>query len=221
MEETKKIIVFASGGSKGGGSGFQKLVEGLLTGILSAKIVAVVSNHANGGVKKIADNFGIKFVHFSGPWEAGEYQQIVEKYNPDLIALSGWIKHAKGLDPKKTINIHPGPLPEFGGQGMFGHHVHEAVLKAYSQKKILFSAVTMHFVTEQYDMGPIIFSYPVHIGKDYDADKIADEVNKIEHGWQAFITNLVVNGIIFWDGKDQKSLVVPEYVPRELIKVSK
>lgn len=221
MEETKKIIVFASGGSKGGGSGFQKLVEGSLTGILDAKIVAVVSNHPNGGVKNIADNFDIEFVHFSGPWEADEYQRIVKKYNPDLIALSGWLKHVKGLDPRKTINIHPGPLPEFGGQGMFGHHVHEAVLKAYSRGEIFFSAVTMHFVTEQYDMGPIIFSYPVHIGKDYDAEKIADEVNKIEHGWQAYITNLVVNGMIFWDGKDPKSLVIPEYIPRKLIKVSK
>ena len=221
MEEIKKIIVFASGSSKGGGSGFQKLVEGSLTGILNAKIVAVVSNHLDGGVKKIADNFGIKFIYFSGLWEKNEYQRIIEEYDPDLIALSGWLKHVKGLDPRKTINIHPGPLPEFGGQGMFGYHVHESVIENYSRGRIYFSAVTMHFVTEYYDDGPIIFSYSVYIGKNYDADKIADEVNKIEHGWQAYITNLVVNGAISWDGKDVESLVVPEYVPRELIKVSK
>ena len=221
MAETKKIIVFASGGSKGGGSGFQKLVEGSLTGVLKAEIVAVASNHPKGGVKKIADDFDVKFVHFPGPWEAEGYQQIINEYKPDLIALSGWIKHAKGLDPRITINIHPGPLPEFGGKGMHGHHVHEKVLEAYSQGKILFSAVTMHFVTEDYDMGPIIFSYPVYVGKNYDADQIADEVNKIEHGWQAFITNLVVNGKIYWDGQNSKSLVIPDYVPKIIIEVSK
>lgn len=82
---------------------------------------------------------------------------------------------------------------------MHRHHVHEAIIKAYSEGKILFSAVSMHFVTDKYDKGPIFFSYPVYIGPDYDADKIGAEVNKIEHGRQAHITNLVLEGKIYWD----------------------
>lgn len=215
----KRTLVFASGGADAGGSGFRKLVESSCTGILKAEIISVVSNYPNGGVKKIADEFGINFIYFPGPWEEAGYREIVESYKPDLVALSGWIKLTKGLDPKRTINIHPGPLPKFGGRGMHGHHVHEAILKAYLAGKIFFSAVSMHFVTDEYDMGPIFFSYPVYIGKDYDADKIALEVNKIEHGWQSFITNLVLEGKIYWDGKNPESLVVPDFVPRIFAKV--
>lgn len=217
----KEIIVFASGSADGGGSGFRKLVESSLTRMLKAEISAVVSNYANGGVKKIADKFGIDFIHFSGPWEEIGYRKIVESYKPDLVTLSGWIKLTKGLDPRKTINIHPGPLPQFGGRGMHGHHVHEAILQAYSQGKILFSAVSMHYVIDEYDKGPIFFSYPVYIGQDYDAEKIAAEVNKIEHGWQAYATNLVLEGKIYWDGVHPESLVVPEYVPRIFVEVLK
>lgn len=217
----KKILVFASGSESGGGSGFRKLVENSLTGILKAKIVAVVSNYPHGGVKKIADEFGIHFIYFPGPWKAIGYQKIVQMFKPDLIALSGWIKFARGLDSKKTINIHPGPLPVFGGTGMHGHNVHEKVLEAYKKGNIRYSAVSIHFVTEDgYDLGPLLFSYPVFIGPDYDAEKIGAEVNKIEHGWQAYITNLVLEGKIFWDGKNPETLVVPDYVPRILIKVS-
>lgn len=217
----KRIIVFASGSMDGGGSGFRKLAESSLTGMLNAEIVAVVSNYSGGGVKKIADKFGINFIHFKGPWEAVEYRKIIESYDPDLIALSGWIKLTKGLDPRITINIHPGPLPEFGGKGMHGHHVHEKVIEAFALGKIQYSAVSMHFVTKEYDKGPAFFSYPVYIGWDYDADKIGAEVNKIEHCWQAYITNLVLEGKIYWDGKDPKSLIVPDYVPRIPVKVSK
>jgi len=217
----KEIMVFASGSASGGGSGLEQLIRNSQTGILKAKISAVVSNHAYGGVRKVAKRSDVEFVHFTGPWEADDYQKIVSQYEPDLIALSGWLKLTRGLDPKKTINIHPGPLPYFGGKGMHGHHVHEAIIKAYLDGKILFSAVSMHYVIDRYDEGPIIFSYPVYIGPDYDADKIASEVNKIEHSWQSYITNLVLEGKIYWDGKDPKSLVVPDYVPRILIEVKK
>jgi len=216
----KRIIVFASGSKDGGGSGLEQLIRNSKTGILKAEIIAVVSNHSYGGVRKISNKFGIEFTHFPGPWEESGYREIVESYKPDLVALSGWIKLTKGLDPKKTINIHPGPLPKFGGRGMHGHHVHETILKAYLAGKIFFSAVSMHFVTDEYDMGPIFFSYPVYIGPDYDADKIGAEVNKIEHGWQAYITNLVLEGKIYWDGKNPKSLVVPDFVPRIFVKGS-
>lgn len=206
----KKILVFASGGKESGGSGFRELVENSKSGVLEAEIIAVVSNHENGGVRKTADEFNIPSVHFTGPWEAEEYQRIVEKFKPDLISLSGWLKIAKGLDPAKTINIHPAPLPKFGGAGMYGHYVHEAVMKAYQKGEIKNSAVTMHFVTEKYDEGPVFFRYPVFIRKEDTAETLAKRVNKIEHSWQSYITNLVVEGKIRWDGKNPSSLVVPE-----------
>lgn len=204
-----RLIVFASGTKTGGGSGFQELVENSRTGILDAEIVAVVSNHAQGGVKWLAGKLGIPFIHFPGPWDSDGYQRIVKGENAYWVALSGWLKHVKGLDPARTFNIHPGPLPEFGGFGMHGHHVHEAVMFAFRKGAITHSAVSMHFVTEQYDQGPVFFRYPVLIRQEETAETLAERVNKIEHAWQSWVTNLVVHGEIRWDGKDPTTLMVP------------
>jgi len=221
--QNKKILVFASGGKDGGGSGFQVLVESTKTGILDGEIVGVVSNHENGGVSKRAEKFGINFCHFPLPREAEDYIKIAEHFNADLIACSGWLKLVKGLKqgsvmcPSKIINIHPGPLYHgdpiafFGGKGMHGHAVHEAVLKSYKEGKIRFTELTIHFVTEKYDDGPIIFRFPVAINEFDTADDIASRVLENEHGWQPFITNLVLLGLISWDGKNPESLNVPQW----------
>lgn len=205
-----KLIIFASGSSDGGGSGFRELVENSRTGILDVKIVAVVSNHKNGGVRKIADEYSVDFIHFNGPFVAKEYQAIVKASGAEWVSLSGWLKLVLGLNPQKTINIHPGKLPQFGGKGMYGHFVHEAVIEAYKRGEIKCSAATMHFVTEIYDAGPIIFEYPVWIRKDDTPESLFARVNKIEHAWQSYITDLVVHKKISWDGEDAKSLKVPE-----------
>ena len=89
----------------------------------------------------------------------------------DFVMCSGWLKFVRGLDPARTVNIHPGPLPQFGGPGMYGHHVHEAVMAAYHRGEITQSALTMHFVDEiGYDNGQIIFQMPVLIRPDDDAE---------------------------------------------------
>lgn len=207
----KKILIFSSGTKDGGGSGFQELVENSRTGVLNAQIVAVISNHANGGVKQRADSLKIPFINFTGPWEADQYQEIARKYQPDLFSLSGWIKPVIGLDPRKTINIHPGPLPRFGGTGFYGRYVHEAVIAAFHRGEIKSSAVTMHFATERYDEGPVFFRYPVLIREDDTPESLAERTNKIEHAWQSWATNLVVQGEISWDGKNPQTLTVPSW----------
>ncbi len=209
----KKLLVFASGTKDGGGSGFQKLVESSRNGILDAEIVAVVSNHENGGVRQKAETLGVPFVYFPLPREAEDYQKIVADTQADFVALSGWLKLVKGLDPAKTINIHPGPLPRFGGPGMYSHYVHEAVIKAFNAGEIKHSAVTMHFVTEEYDKGPIIFRQPVEILAGDTPETLAERVNKVEHEWQPRITDLVIKGEISWDGKDPATLKIPSTVP--------
>ncbi|MFC1700871.1 formyltransferase family protein [Patescibacteria group bacterium] len=201
-----KIIIFASGTKNGGGSGFQELVENSRTGILDAEIISVVSNYKEGGVQKKAKKLDVPFKYMSAPWSAEQYQELIKK--ADWVILSGWLKLAKGLNPQKTINIHPGPLPKFGGNGMYGHYVHEAVIKAYQKGEIKNSAVSMHFVTEKYDEGPIFFQYPVMIRKDDTSETLSARVNKIEHAWQSFITNLIIHEQIKWDGK---KLVVPSW----------
>ncbi len=211
----KKLLVFASGGKEpdDGGSGFQELVENSRSGVLEAEIVAVVSNHEHGGVRTRADKLGVPFIYFPLPREAEDYQRIVNETKADFVSLSGWLKLVKGLDPAKTINIHPGDPKRFGGTGMYGHFVHEAVMEAYRAGTVKCSAVTMHFVTEKYDDGPDIFRYPIAIRPDDTPETLAKRVNKIEHAWQSYITNLVVKGDISWDGKNPDTLKIPSIVP--------
>ncbi len=202
----KKLLVFASGTKNGGGSGFKCLVEAAQNGTLQARIVAVVSNYENGGVRKIAEEFGIPFEYFEGPFTAENYQNIVKKYSAEFIALSGWLKLVKSLNPAKTINIHPGPLPQFGGNGMYGIHVHKAVLEAYKKGEINETGLTMHFVTEKYDEGPVIFRCSVPIEASDTPETLAKRVNEAEHKWQPIITNKVITGEITWDDSDPKGL---------------
>jgi phosphoribosylglycinamide formyltransferase-1 len=200
-----RVLVFASGDPEGGGSGFQELVEFSRTNppVLDAHIIGVISNHQSGGVRKRADALHIPFEYWPGPFDAKGYQAFVEKYQADFVMCSGWLKFVRGLDPAKTVNIHPGPLPRFGGTGMYGHHVHEAVMAAYHRGEITQSAVSMHFVDETaYDHGPTIFQMPVLIRPDDNAKSLAKRVNEKERAWQSYILNLVVHRHIYLeDGK--------------------
>lgn len=212
ISKKPRVLVFASGEKEPvrGGSGFQELVEFTRTdpSVLDAEIVGVVSNHPSGGVYTKANALNIQFEYWPthwGPYTADDYRGCVDLFRADFVMLSGWLYKVKGLDIRKTINIHPGPLPRFGGPGMFGHHVHEAVMAAYRRGEVSQSAVTMHFVDEQYDHGPIFFEFPVLIRPDDDADTLARRVNEKERAWQAVVLNHIVQGHI-WLQKTDKGL---------------
>ena len=231
-----KLLVFASGTKDAGGSGFQNLVEWSRKTPGSFEVVGVVSNHENGGVRKRADALGIPFIHFDPSQHPTivanggmSYQKIVEESGTDYVTLSGWMKHTDGLPSAKTINIHPALLSQlggpfdglrasrFGGAGMYGLAIHEAVKEAFEKGEIKNSGLSMHFVTDTYDGGPVFFEYPVPLDKGMTAIDIRERVNAAEHEWQPKITNMVVHGEISWDGHDPKSLKVPEgyqFLPR-------
>lgn len=216
-----KIIVFASGTKDSGGSGFENLVNASGSGVLNADIVAVVSNHERGGVRERADRLGIPFFHFPKPQTAERYQRIVKESGAEWVALSGWMRHVAGLDSARTFNVHPALLSSlggrFGGVGLYGLHVHEAVKNAFDAGEVAESGLSMHFVTDEYDRGPVFFEYRVPLEMGITTEVIAEKVNAAEHEWQPTITNLVVHGEIRWDGKNPASLVVPEgykYAPR-------
>lgn len=202
-----RVIVFASGTPEGGGTGFENLVKHSRGGDLDADIVAVVSNHEHGGVRSRADRLGVRFVYFDG---SQTYQEIVEQFDAEWVALSGWMKKTYGLDPRRTINIHPALLLDqhgrFGGKGMYGHHIHEAVKRALDAGEITESGFSMHFVTDEYDRGPVFFEYRTPLTREMTAEDIAQAVNRLEHIWQPRLTHLVVHGLISWDGRDPLTL---------------
>jgi folate-dependent phosphoribosylglycinamide formyltransferase PurN len=197
MNQAKpNVLVFASGTKTGGGSGFENLVRATRTRppVLDAWICGVVTNHFGGGVWQKAQALGIPAVYWAGPYTARGYQNLVRYFNADYVMLSGWLKLAAGLDPARTINIHPGPLPRFGGPNLYGHFVHEAVLAAYRRGEITHSAVTMHFVDEQYDRGPVFFALPVPIEPGDTPETLAARLNRAEHEWQPRVLNYVAQG---------------------------
>ena len=210
-----KLLIFASGTATSGGSGFVKLVEASRNNNLFAEIVGVVSNYENGGVREKADKLGVKFIHFPKPWAGEIYQKIANESGADFFALSGWLKHVYGLDletkfnSKTVFNIHPGPLPKFGGAGFHGQRVHEAVLESFDEGKIQETEINMHFVTPEYDSGPIFAKVKVPINLDDTPESLGMRVNMYEHIYQSRITNLVVNKMITWDGVNHSSLQIP------------
>ncbi len=207
-----RVVVFASGTLTGGGSGFEKLVEATQTGVLDAEIVAVVSQYVDGGVFQRAARLRITpslFPRTSPGYYRDPYRDIARTYRADYYFLSGWALQVRGLDPRTTINIHPAPLPRFGGKGWYGHRVHERMLAAYRSGEIGHSAVSMHFVDAEYDHGPIFFQQEVEIKDNDTPETLAARVNVVEHRFQAAVSNLVVTGQIAWDGVHSQSLRIP------------
>ncbi|MFA6513843.1 MAG: formyltransferase family protein [Patescibacteria group bacterium] len=211
-----KVLIFASGTKNGGGSGFRNLILQNRRGVTSINYVGVVSNHENGGVRDIAEELGIPFYYSpTSSWTAEKYQEVAARSGADYFALSGWMIKIKGLDlntkfnQKTVFNIHPAPLPRFGGQGMYGIHAHEAVWASFLMGEITETEITMHFVDEEFDHGLVIFRLHISFEGVNSPEELAQKVNKYEHMYQAYITNLIVNGLLSWDGINPESLIVP------------
>ena len=211
--EYPKLLVFANGTKDSGGSGFENLVNAQKRGLFRANMVGVVSSHLNGGTKKLADIFKIPFFHYQ---KQGDEVLFKKQTGAEWFALSGWFKKAEG-DSKTMFNIHPA-RPIFGGKGMYGLNVHRAVLEAFKKGEIKNTAVSMHFVTEEYDKGPVFFEYPVRIEKNDTPETLQERVKWYEHIFQWAIIDLVIHRQISWDGKNPASLVVPkgyQYLPKK------
>jgi formyltetrahydrofolate-dependent phosphoribosylglycinamide formyltransferase len=177
------IAVFASGR----GSNFQAILNAIQGGRLPASISLVVSNNSSAGALEIARAHGIPAVHRSlrqfPQAEAfdDDLLALLDRHRVDLIALAGYMKQ---LSPRfvatyrnRIVNVHPALLPAFGGPGMYGMHVHEAVLR--SGAKV--SGVTVHLVDEQYDHGMILAQETVRVDAEDTPESLAAKVLILEH----------------------------------------
>lgn len=203
----KRLFVLASGTATGGGSGFENLVAKQHG--YDYQVVAVASNHARGGVHERATRLKIPFLYAMPPWTSDVYRHLLGETDAEFVACSGWLKPIRGLDPATTFNIHPGPLPQFGGRGMYGRHVHEAVYAAYARSQLTHTAICMHFVTEEYDQGPVFFRLNIPILQFDTPASLGRRVNALEHDWQPTITNLVVTREIHWSGRQDDPVAYP------------
>ena len=204
MEAKKRILVFASGTKTGGGSGFEFLVRACRDGRINGEVVGVISQHAQGGTRRIARRLHVPFRLFRG---RRDYQNLLSEFQPDLTILWGWTQFAFGLNSRTTINVHPAPLPAFGGKGMYGLAVHAAVLEAFKRHELTHSEVCLHFVTREYDKGPVFFRQRVPLLASDTPTKLREKMKEHERAAIIFALPLLLAGNIFWDGRTHESLI--------------
>jgi phosphoribosylglycinamide formyltransferase-1 len=151
MSDPIRLVVLVSGG----GTTLQNLIDRIADGRLDAHIVGVVASRADVGGVGRAERAGIPVtVAERGKDFAVRVWAAVREFHPQLVCFGGWLHLLPIPDDfrLKVLNIHPSLLPAFGGKGMYGHHVHEAVLE-YGAKV---SGCTVHFADDTYDTGPIV-----------------------------------------------------------------
>ena len=178
----KKIGILASYN----GSGFETIHKAIEDGILDAKVEVIITNNSNAGVLEKASKYGIKSFVINKNLFPNEnldlkIAQTIKEFECDYIFLSGFMKKIEDNMLKtfenKIINTHPAILPSiYGGAGMYGHFVHEAVVKNGEKK----SGVTIHYVNENYDEGEKILIKELLLDENETAQTLENKIKELE-----------------------------------------
>lgn len=198
-----KIAVFASGR----GSNFSAIHQKIQEGYLACEIAVLVSDNPKAGALEFArQNHIPTFMaaprEFTTPQAFGErLLQILTDHKVEYILLAGYLKmipeNVVDRYENRMLNIHPALLPAFGGKGMYGMRVHQAVFNSGAQ----FSGVTVHFVNNEYDAGPILLQKTVDIRHCKSPEEIADKVLAIEHKTYSEAVKILLEKEIHVKGK--------------------
>jgi phosphoribosylglycinamide formyltransferase-1 len=174
-----RLAVLASGR----GSNLQAIIDHFdnLARERIARVVLVASNRPDSPALIRAATASIDIAPFSADDDGSELLKLLREFRIDLVVLAGYLKR---IPPKvireyagRIMNIHPALLPEFGGEGMYGSRVHEAVIASGAEE----TGVTVHLVDDDYDRGPIIAQWRVRVDKSDTADTLAARVLNVEH----------------------------------------
>ncbi len=169
-----------------GGSNMQAIIDACKDGRLDARPCVVISNNSDSMALQRARNEGIPCSHISGATHPGsaedeEILRALKRHGVDTVILAGYMKQLGPITLNayrgRILNIHPALLPKFGGWGMFGKRVHEAVLAA--GEKV--TGVTIHLIDENYDTGPIVNQCQVPVLPGDTAESLAERVLTHEH----------------------------------------
>ncbi|NBC01407.1 MAG: phosphoribosylglycinamide formyltransferase [Bacteroidetes bacterium] len=178
-----RLALFASGG----GTNCQAILDAIAEGTLDATAVCLIADRAGCGALQRADAAGLPS-HVIAPGSYADAPafgqallETLDGHDATFVALAGYLSKIPPVVvdafTHRMLNVHPALLPAFGGQGMYGRHVHEAVL-AYGSR---WSGVTIHVVDEQYDHGPVVLQEPVPVYPDDTPDTLARRIHPVEH----------------------------------------
>ena len=174
----KRIAIFASGS----GSNAQKIMEYFKRNDF-AEVSIVLTNNPDAYVLQRADNFEIPTHIFNRKafYQSDDVVKILQKLNIDLVVLAGFLwlvpQNMLAAFQNKIINIHPALLPNYGGKGMYGDHIHRAVLAAREKE----SGISIHFVNENFDEGELIQQFRFKIEPKDELENIRFKIQQLEH----------------------------------------
>jgi formyltetrahydrofolate-dependent phosphoribosylglycinamide formyltransferase len=189
-----RIAVFASGS----GSNLQSVLDHLagLGAHAPGRVVLVVSDRHQAGALDRARAAGVAAVHLPKDAPSHELTELLAAQRIDLIVLAGYLRLVPAAVTRayhgRMLNVHPALLPAFGGPGMYGQHVHTAVIAAGARV----SGVTVHFVDEHYDRGAIIAQVPVPVRQDDSPASLGARVLRAEHQLYPAVVAAVCAGTV-------------------------
>ncbi len=206
----KRIVLFASGS----GTNFTALHQSMHNWSVSAKIMALISNNPDCGAVRYAEERGIPVVVINEKRAGGadacheKMKQALSRVNPHLVVLAGYMKMIPAdiirEYENRIMNIHPALLPAFGGKGYYGMNIHQAVIR----RGVKFTGVTIHFVDEIYDHGPVIWQEIVPVQPGDTPESLAERVLQVEHRLYPEIVRAFCEDRITWI--DEKPWVIGE-----------
>ncbi len=173
----KKIAILASGE----GTNAERIIRYFLEK-RTAEVALVIVNKAQAGVLKRAERLSVpSLILTAQDFADGKALEILHQYHIDFIVLAGFLLKVPDAIlhdyPNKIVNIHPALLPKFGGKGMYGNRVHEAVIAAAEKE----SGITIHFINGHYDEGDTIFQATCPVMPDDTPETLAARVHALEY----------------------------------------
>ena len=184
------------------GSNMQSIIDACKSGKLAATPVVVISNNENSGALERANSENIPAHHISETVLGDEAKtdesiaNTLRQHEVELVVLAGYMKRIGPLTlaafENRIINIHPCLLPKYGGQGMYGMRVHEAVIASGDKE----SGVTIHLVNSEYDRGAILAQEKLEVLETDTAQSLADRVLTLEHSLYTNTIARIISGEI-------------------------
>jgi phosphoribosylglycinamide formyltransferase-1 len=187
----KRIVIFASGS----GSNAENLIK-FFQNSDNASVIQVLTNNPHAKVLDRCKRLKISALSFNriAFTKSDDVLNILKSSQPDLIVLAGFLwkfpEPILNQFPNKVINIHPALLPKYGGKGMYGMHVHDAVV-ANKEKE---TGITIHYVNENYDEGAIIFQAKCEVAPTHSSNDVAAKIHELEMNHFPIVVEKLLNG---------------------------
>ncbi|MBL7942635.1 MAG: phosphoribosylglycinamide formyltransferase [Flavobacteriales bacterium] len=171
-----KLAIFLSGA----GSNARNILD-FFKGNSETEIVVLLSNRPEAGARAIGNDYGVPVVALTREnFQGDALLKVLADFDVNFIVLAGFLKkipsELTSAFDRRIVNIHPALLPRFGGKGMYGHYVHEAVVQAGARE----SGITVHYVNEHYDEGDIIFQARLEVTPDDTPADVERKVRELE-----------------------------------------